>query len=161
MKRIALMIVMAGIGAASTTSAVAETLRRPSFQLELPVGWEHSIENRPGDGSGEVIGINHPNSIGSVKMLSYPAPAVVSRELLRNLTNVDSSTPLRWQSWGDFSGYHHEYIERGKFYRHWWLASGVDIVIVSYQCDPDSRKIETEAIDAIVRSLRVTPDRSE
>ena len=81
---------------AITTSLHAETLSFPSFQVEIQDGWEYSIENISGDGWGSVISLRHPNGVGSLKILSYNAPAVVSEDILRNMTNVDSSTPLTW-----------------------------------------------------------------
>ena len=147
--------ILAIISVAMTTSVNAEPLVFPSFQIELQDGWEHSIENGPGDDSGGVISIRHPNGVGNLKMLSYDAPAIVSEHMLRNMTNVDSSTPLTWQNWGDYSGYQYDYLERGSFYRQWWLASERTILFITYQCDPQSKDIETDEVDKIVQSITV------
>ena len=74
---------------------------------------------------------------------------------MRNLTNLDPSVPLSRQNWGDYSGYQYSYSERGSYYRQWWLANGRTMVFITYRCDFESRDIETEAIDEIVRSLTV------
>jgi hypothetical protein len=160
-KRFPAILAIAAIGVASASSAIAETLIFPSFQVEIQDGWEHSIEGHPGDSSRKVINISHPNGAGSVRMLSYRVPTIVSKDMLRNVTNVDSSTPLTWQSWGDFSGYQYEYMEQGKFYRQWWLASDGNILFITYQCDPELRSLETEAIDKIVRSIKVNTGNKE
>ena len=139
-----------------TTSLNAETLSFPSFQIEIRDGWEHTMETVPGDNWGSVISLSHPNGVGSLKILPYDAPAV-SQDRLRNLTNVEFSVPLTWQNWGDYSGYQYDYLERGSFYRQWWLTNERTILFITYQCDPGSRDIETEEIDNIVRSIMTTP----
>lgn len=47
-------------------------------------------------------------------------------------------------------------FERGSFYRQWWLLSERTIIFIVYQYDPESREIETEVIDMIVRSITVS-----
>ncbi len=147
--KILLAIAVFGI----TTGSNAETLSFPSFRIEIQDGWEHSIENRPDDDSRSVISLRHPNGVGILKMGSYDAPAVVSEDILRNMTNLESSIPLAWQNWGDYSGYQYSYSESGLYYRQWWLANQRTIIFITYQCDPESKDIETEEIDKIVRSL--------
>ena len=143
---------------AMTSSLNAETLSFPSFRIEIQDGWEHSIENGPGDDWGSVISLRHLDGVGILKMGSYDAPAVVGEDILRNMTNVDASTPLAWQNWGDYSGYQYSYFEGGSFYRQWWLTNQRTILLITYQCDPESKDIETEEIDRIVRSLTADND---
>jgi hypothetical protein len=152
---------LAIISVAFTTSINAETLAFPSFQIEIQDGWEHSVENGPGGGLGPVISLRHPNGVGGLKMQSYDTPAVVSEDRLRNMTNVDSSTSLTWQDWGDYSGYQYDYFERGTFYRQWWLTSERTIIFITYQCDPEPTDSETEEIDKIVRSITAITDQTE
>ncbi|TDJ29639.1 MAG: hypothetical protein E2O59_03920 [Gammaproteobacteria bacterium] len=140
-----------------TTSLNAETLSFPSFQIEIQDGWEHTIETGPGDNWGSVISLSHPNGVGSLKILPFDAPAVVSEDILRNLTNVEFSVLLTWKNWGDYSGYQYDYLERGSFYRQWWLTNERTILFITYQCDPESKDIETEEIDKLVRSIKTTP----
>jgi hypothetical protein len=147
--------VFAIIIVAMATGLNAETLSFPSFGIEIPNGWEHSISNGPGNDQSSVISLHHPNGVGSLKMLSYDATVVVSKDRLRNMTNVDSSTPLTWQNWGDYSGYQYDYLERGSFYRQWWLVSERTLIFITYQCDPDSKDIDIEEIDKIVGSITV------
>ncbi len=140
---------------ATMTSLNAETLSFPSFQIEIHDGWEHSIENGSGDAWGNTISLRHTNGVGILKMRSYHAPAVVSEGILRNLTNLELSIPLTWQNWGDYSGYQYRYVESDSYYRQWWLANGRTIIFVTYQCDPESKDIEAEEIDEIIRSITV------
>ena len=88
-------------------------------------------------------------------MQTYGAPDIVSREILRNMTNVDSSLPLTWQSWGDYSGYQYDYLENGSFYRQWWLTDERTIIFITYHCDAKSRDIEIDEISNIVNSITV------
>ncbi len=140
-----------------TANLNAETLSFPSFQIEIQDGWERSIDNRPVDDLLSMISLRRPNGVGVLKIGFYDALAVVSEDALRNLTNLESSIPLTWQSWGDYSGYQYAYSERGSFYRQWWLTNEGTIIFITYQCDPESKDIETEEIDNIVRSIMTTP----
>ena len=138
-----------------TASLNAETLSFPPFQIEIQDGWEHSIKNGSGRDWGSVVSIRHPNGVGVLKIQSYDAPAYVSKDTLRNMTNLESSTLLTWQNWGDFSGYQHSYFEDNSYYRQWWLAVDGLIMVINYQSDPESKDIETEVIDKMVRSMKV------
>jgi hypothetical protein len=138
-----------------TANVNAESLSFPSFVIEIPDSWEQSIENGPNENSVGAIGLRDRNGAGILRMRSYDAPGAVSEDRLRNLTNLESSTPLDWEHWGDFAGYQHSYTENGVFYRQWWIANERTIVFITYQCDPESRDIETEVIDKIVHSITV------
>ena len=74
---------------AMTTNLNAKTLSFPSFRIEIQDGWEHSIEKRPGDEGRSVISLRDPNGVGILKIGSYGAPAVVSEDILRNMTNLE------------------------------------------------------------------------
>jgi hypothetical protein len=138
-----------------TTSAAAETLSFPAFRIEVQDGWEHNTSKNPGADARAIISLRHPDGVGSLKLLSYEAPAIVSEAMLRNLTNLESSITLDWRQWGDYAGYQYSYIERGSFYRQWWLVNQRTIIFVTYQCDPGSKDVEKEAVDKMIRSLRV------
>jgi len=140
-----------------TANLNAETLSFPSFQIEIQDDWERSIDNRPVDDLLSMISLRRPNGVGVLKIGFYDTRAVVSEDALRNLTNLDFSIPLTWQSWGDYSGYQYDYSESGSFFRPWWLTNEGTIIVVTYQCDPESKDIETEEIDNIVRSIVTTP----
>lgn len=149
--------VLAIIISAMTANLSAETLSFPSFQLEIQDGWERSIDNRPVDDLLSMITLRRPNGVGVLKIGFHDALAVVGEDALRNLTNLDFSIPLTWQSWGDYSGYQYDYSERGSFFRQWWLTNEGTVIFVTYQGDPESKEFETEEIDNIVRSIVTTP----
>ena len=140
-----------------TTSSTAETLSFPSFRIEIEDGWVHSVEREPQAHHevGEVISIYHPNGNGLLKFQSYNAPDFVNKEILRNMTNVDWSTPLIWQDWGEYSGYQYDYLEKGSFYRQWWLAKERTIVFIVYYSNTESKGIEIDEINKIVESITV------
>ena len=140
-----------------TTSSNAETLSFPSFRIEIEDGWVHSLERGPQahNAFGELINIFHPNGNGILKMRSFSAPDFVSKEILRNMTNVNWLTPLTWQNWGDYSGYQYDYMERGSFYRQWWLANERTIIFIVYDSITESKDIEIDEINKIVDSITV------
>ena len=140
-----------------TTSSYAETLSFPSFRIEVEHGWVHSIERGPQANHewGDLISIYHPNGNGILKMQFYSTPYLVSKDRLRNMTNVEWSTPLIWQNWGDYSGYQYDYFERASFYRQWWLADETGIIFIVYNSNTESRDIEIDEINDIVKSITV------
>jgi len=148
---------------ATATSLSAETLSFPAFRIDLPDDWEYGAESRVDNSSGQdrqdVLTLRHPDGVRSLKLLSYDAPDVVAANTLRNMTNVDASTPLTWQHWGDYSGYQYDYVERGSFYRQWWLVHEQTLLFITYQGNPGSKVSNTAEIDTIIRSLtaRIPP----
>ncbi len=140
-----------------TTISNAETLSFPSFRIEVEDGWVHSIEGGPQANPewGDLISIYHPNGNGILKVQFFSAPYLVSKDRLWNITNVEWSTPLIWQNWGDYSGYQYDYLERGSFYRQWWLVNERTLIFITYNSDPESKDIETDEIDKIVNSITV------
>jgi hypothetical protein len=145
--------------AISVVSAVsnAEILTFPSFQLEVEDGWAHSVESgaQVPDAAGSLISIYHPAGNGILKIRRYTAPSIVGRETLRNMTNVESSTHLTWQAWGDYSGYQHDYSEGGLFYRQWWLTNEMTMILIVYESTTELGDIESDQINKIVNSLKI------
>lgn len=152
--RILFAIAIVGI----TTIANAETLTFPTFRIEVEDGWAHNLQRGPEAHNelGELINIYHPNGNGILKIQSYSAPDFVSQETLRNMTNVDSSTILNWQNWGDYSGFQYDYSEGGSFYRQWWLAYARTIIFIVYDSITESTDTEIEEINKIVNSITVS-----
>lgn len=137
---------------ALTPSLFAETLSQPSFRIELADGWVPSIR-KTHDGLGDRISVHHPRRTGVLKFQSYRAPNSVDPKTLREMTNVDSSEQLDWESWGDFSGYQYSYHEEGVFYRQWWLADKKTIVFFVHSAKGEPKETEKREIDKIVLSL--------
>lgn len=153
MMKTLLAIAIVGI----TTISNAETLSFPSIQIEVEDGWVHNLEREPQAHNElrELINIYYPNGNGILRIQPYNAPDFVSQEILRNMTNVDSSTTLNWQNWGDNSGYQYDYSEGGSFYRQWWLAHEKTIIFIIYNSNTESTDIEIDEINKIVNSISV------
>jgi len=135
--------------------ALAESLSVDAFQIEIEDGWEHLIEPAPASdpNQGDSIRIHNPNGPGVLDIGSYASHGPVQPEVLRNLTNLPMTIPLTLQRWGDFSGYQHDYVKGVSFLRQWWLADDSVVIFVTYKCSVGMSEIETDAIDAMVRSL--------
>jgi hypothetical protein len=119
-----------------------------SFGIEVEDGWVQKE-------AGELISFFHPNGYGVLKIQSYSAPNLVTKEILRNMTNVDWSMPLTWQDWGDFSGYQYDYAEHGSFYRQWWLVNQRTIIFVVYESSVELEETDIHEISRIVNSMTV------
>jgi hypothetical protein len=92
---------------------------------------------------------------GVLKIQSLIAPSLIDKERLRMMTNVDRSTPLSWQDWGNYSGYQYDYSERGSFFRQWWLVDQRTIIFVVYESSVEIEESDIAAVDRIVKSLTV------
>ena len=135
----------------------AETRTFPEFSIDVVNSWKHRVEERTfvSDERGKRISIYRPVGVGVLRIQSYVAPNDVSRVVLRNLTNVEASTRLTWQDWGDFSGYQYSYTESSSFYKQWWLTKERTILFITYNCDADAQQNEIEAIEKMVNSIRM------
>jgi hypothetical protein len=71
------------------------------------------------------------------------------------MTNVDSSIPLAWQNWGDYSGYQYDYSEGGSFYKQWWLVNERTLIFIVYDSNTEITDIENDEINTIVNSVTV------
>ena len=120
----------------------------PAFGIEVEDGWVQKEV-------GELTSFYHPNGDGVLKIQSISAPGVVDKERLRNLTNVDWSTPLAWQDWGGFSGYQYDYSARGSFFRQWWLVNQRTIIFVVYESSVELQDTDIDELDRIVNSMTV------
>ena len=120
--------------------------------LMLLAGWVPA-EGAPDECMAAGFGIDVAG--GVLKVQSYCAPNLVTKERLRNMTNVDRSTPLTWQDWGNFSGYQYDYSERGSFFRQWWLVNQRTMIIVVYESNAEIEDADIEEVDRIVKSLTV------
>ena len=140
---------------AITTISNAETLSFPSFRIEVADNWAHNVETgaQANDDLGQLINIYHPDGSGVLKIQSRSTPVFVSPEILRNMTNVDSSMTLDWRNWGDYSGYQFDYLERGSFYRQWWLAHGRTVIFIVYDSHTEIDDTEIDEINRIVNSI--------
>ena len=92
---------------------------------------------------------------GVLKIHSFSAPIDVDENRLRNLTNVDRSTPLTLQDWGDFSGYQYDYAERGSFFRQWWLMKQKTMMFIVFESRVALDDAVSDEIDRIVNSVTV------
>lgn len=92
---------------------------------------------------------------GVLKIHSFSTPMDVGEDRLRNLTNVDRSTPLTLQNWGDFSGYQYDYAERGSFFRQWWLVNQRTMMFIVFESRIELDDAVSDEIDRIVNSVTV------
>ena len=146
-------VLMLGLSLVSQT-LVAQTLSQPLFQIDLEEGWNHSTQKgTTADGSGAIISIHHPERGVSLKIQSFEAPATVRRDRLREMTNVDWSEQLDWESWGACAGDQCIYSEEGLFYRQWWLANESTVVFFVYSARVQTTQSEQQEINRIVRSI--------
>jgi len=133
-----------------TVTDKARLISLGSFNIAIPGGWRHRKEAESDQRVTTII--YHPDGVGTLKFMSLTAPKVVTREILRNMTNVDSSITLNWQMWGDFSGYQYDYTEDGAFYLQWWLTNQEEILFFVYSSDSQDDS-ERKVINGIVTSI--------
>jgi hypothetical protein len=124
-----------------------------SWEAERGVVGRRQFESRPEVDNTASKEINVGDGI--LKVRSFSVPIDVDEDRLRNLTNVDRSTPLTLQEWGDFSGYQYDYAERGSFFRQWWLVNQRTMMFIVYESRVELDDAVSDEIDRIVNSMTV------
>lgn len=121
-----------------------------AYNLPIPNGW--AAENR-----GRTIAVYRSDGVGAVNISSMrrpgkPATEDELREYLRDDLKVESTvvSPVRI---GEFVGISAEYEARGSCWRIWLLAYGDRVVYFTYNCKPEFRGQEYDAVDALVGKL--------
>jgi hypothetical protein len=120
-------------------------------EFVLPEGWHHEKEMNAGR---LTVNVYHPDSPGVLKLSSMKIPSPTTTERLRNLTNVDLSLDLEWQTWGDYSGYQYDYSEKGKSFRQWWLMNEEEILFLVYMSDVRD-PADNDVVNGIVASINL------
>jgi len=140
---------------ASACSATASTANFPRFSIEIPDGWNHTIDEPRADnqGFGAAVRIYRPGESGELTIVSYYSPVIADELTLRNFTNVDSSVQLDLEEWGNFAGYRYNYSENGSHFRQWWLSNRTTILILVYESDSEASREEIQGVDGMVSSI--------
>jgi hypothetical protein len=120
-------------------------------EFVLPEDWHHEKKM---NADRLTVNVYHPDSPGVLKLSSMKIPSPTTAERLRNLTNVDLSLDLEWQTWGDYSGYQYDYSEKTKYFRQWWLMNEEEILFLVYMSD-DRDGADTVVINGIVASVNL------
>jgi hypothetical protein len=129
-----------------------------SLRVEIGPDWVHSVEKVTPIGSdfGDQVSVRHPDGVGVLRLRTYTAPANISDEALRRLTNVPATESLMKGQWGNFQGFRHDYVESDLFHRTWWLANGGKVVFITYECGMGQQHLEIDQIERIIQSLTLT-----
>jgi hypothetical protein len=134
----------------------SKTISLRSFEMEIPEGWKYETATLPNE--QVVTQIFHPDKEGVFQIgLIISLPKAPTQSRMRLLTNVDSSVVLNWQKWGNFSGYHYEHAEQGKFYRQWWLTHHNRVLSVVYSSKTNDESLHS-VVDEMVKSLTITAE---
>ena len=131
------------------TSCAASTLSLGAVTLDVPPGWTHRLEA----GGANRATLHAPDGAGVLQILVVEAPEAVPRSTLRLMTNVPEAEALRHGRWGDFAGYHHDYLDDGAWHRTWWLARGATLVLLTYRSPAAAPPQAVRTATAVVRSL--------
>ena len=143
------------IAAASSTQAW--TLNLDLYQIDVPDGWTHSIEESNSEEWGDLVTLRPLGEDGDLKIMSYHAPVAITQDRLRSMTNVDRRINLAWQQWGEFAGYQYAYEEQGSFHLQWFLVNGNTLLLVTYQGAPTTKDRVAADLEPIIRSLAINP----
>jgi len=138
-----------------TKTSSLPTVSFQRFSVEIPDGWNHTIDELPANnhGFGATVSIYWPGESGELTIVSYHSPEIVDELTLRNFTNVDSSVQLGLEEWGDFAGYRYSYSENGSHFRQWWLSNRTTILILVYVSASEATSEEIQVVDRMVASI--------
>ena len=126
-------------------------------RIKLPGAWQVDLEESHHYGQGRIVSVRSPDGTNLLQIQSLVAPESVKQDVLRNMTNVDSSVSLPFERWGDYSGFQYNYTENGQFFRQWWIANDQTILLISSRSLAPLSDADMAQLAEIVRSLRTNP----
>ena len=151
--KLILLITLILLGCNLSAENIDNLITVGAAEFAIPEGWHHDKEMNAGR---LVVNVYHPDSQGVLKLSSMKLPSPTTVERLRNLTNVDLSLDLEWQTWGDYSGYQYDYSEKGKSFRQWWLMNEEEILFLVYKIDDGAgADADNVVINGIVASINL------
>ena len=151
--KLILLITLILLGCNLSAENIDNLITVGAAELAIPEGWHHDKETNAGR---LIVNVYHPDSPGELKLSSMKIPSPTTVERLRNLTNVDLSLDLEWQTWGDYSGYQYDYSEKGKSFRQWWLMNEEEILFLVYKIDDGAgADADNVVINGIVASINL------
>jgi hypothetical protein len=128
----------------------SETILKSRWWLvQLPPGWKASEDDTCVTLSGQ-----HFSSALQLSAARKDTDVVTDIDLNVFAADRVRDKALLHVDTGVFSGFCAEQIEKGRFWREWWLRAGKLMVYVSYNIDAHLQESERSIIDSIIRSLR-------
>ena len=102
-----------------------------------------------------LVTIYPTQGVAELKMQALTVPLEVDANILRNMTNLEESVQLDWQTWANYSGYQYSYMENAKYYKQWWVTHNHTILFVTYSSDTNPGIKEAESIEMMVNSIKL------
>ncbi|PHS03063.1 MAG: hypothetical protein COA78_19240 [Blastopirellula sp.] len=121
------------------------------WELQLAQGWEMEVDEY-------CTTLLHPEGVGALQISAFThndGSEVLKSDLLAE-TNLPEEKQrfLAELQWGDFSGYQLIYAQEEDFWRKLWLTDGSAFLFITYNCNRDYEKIESQTVNTMLSTLR-------
>jgi len=127
---------------------MAARFGRDTWSLLVPDGWRAWHD----DECATLVG---PGEIGALQInTAFKDAEVLDADLGDFASNHrGAGAPPRPTQAGDFVGFEIAFRDRGRFWRHWYLRNGRQMLFVTYNCRPDSQGVEDGPVQDALASL--------
>jgi hypothetical protein len=121
---------------------------RDSWSLVVPDGWRASHDE-------ECATLLAPREVGVLQISAAFKDSVVLDSDLRDFAveHLDAGAKPRPTDAGDFVGFEIAFCDDERYWRHWYLRSGAQMLFVTYNCGLECRGVDDGPIGAALSSL--------
>jgi hypothetical protein len=122
-----------------------------SWGIELLPEWV-------GEHEEECSTIYHPNGVGALQISAYSKDSEVTEEDLKELASehIETGAKLAIANSGGFKGFTLAFGVEDEFWQYWYVASGNNALLITYNCEAQDRENEIDKIKSMVASLSAT-----
>ena len=96
-----------------------------------------------------------PENRSALQLSSYTNPNgdIVDADLEEFALQLGTEAVARPTTAGEFIGYEIAFKEDARFWRHWFLRKGNQLVLVTYNCAEEHRGVEDSQVDEVLATL--------
>lgn len=121
------------------------------WSMALPPEWWAELED-------ESVLVGDRDDVGCLEFTTvHKESGQFDAAEIQGIAESESEQTRDWKSisLGDFKGIVSTFIEEGAGIREWYIASGAQLLFISYSCDEDNRGMDDAAVNEILDTLMV------
>ncbi len=119
------------------------------WSMALPPEWWAELED-------ESVLVGDRDDVGCLEFTTvHKESGQFDAAEIQRIAESESEQALDWKpvSLGDFEGIVSTFIEEGAAIREWYIASGAQLLFISYSCDEDNGGMDDAAVNEILDTL--------
>ena len=119
------------------------------WSMALPPEWWAELED-------ESVLVGDRDDVGCLEFTTvHKESGQFDAAEIQGIAESESEQAQDWKpvSLGDFKGIVSAFIEEGAAIREWYIASGAQLLFISYSCDEGNRGMDDAAVNEILDTL--------